>query len=90
MTFVVSASVVSMWLTEFKVCFYHAVHFQYSAVEIAGDDSTCMIEIAGDDTTCMIEIAGDDTTCMIRTEHDNSFGPVLTGVAYRHIFHYKV
>ena len=79
MTFVVSASVVSMWLTEFKVCFYHAVHFQYSAVEIAGDDSTCMIEIAGD-----------DTTCMIRTEHDNSFGPVLTGVAYRHIFHYKV
>jgi hypothetical protein len=66
MTFVVSASVASLWLTEFKVC-YHAVHFQYS-----------------------VEIAGDDTMCMIHTEHDNSFGPVLTGVAYRHIFYYKV
>lgn len=68
MIFVVSASVASMWLTEFKVCFYHAVHFQYSVVEIAGDD----------------------TTCMICTEHDNSSGPVVTDVAYRHIFHYKV
>ena len=64
MTFIESATVAGMWLTEFKVC----CHFQYSVVEIAGDDTTCVICI----------------------EHDISFGPVLTGVAYRHIFHYKV
>ena len=32
------------------MCFYHALAFQYSVVEIAGDDTMCMIHIEHDNS----------------------------------------